>query len=304
MSTFSTLALFSAGLATMASAAVTAGTAPTGPAIYQPGLASVVPVGVEFSVTWDDTTRSDCGDVVDLILLHGPDSTTLQPIGNIATKTNNNGSFAWTPSSALAPSASGYGIELVCSKSQAIQYTTPFGISNDHYVAPSSSSSSSASASASTSASVTVAPGSGAVSPKNASATVPVYTTEVVTSFTTYCPLATSFAINNKTYTVSQATTLTITDCPCTITRAANATVAPVTGYGGNSTVVQPTGNVTVPATLQTTATPKTTSSSQTTKASSSISAPSATASTGSAAHFGASFAGFVVAAGVAVFAL
>lgn len=39
----------------------------------------------------------------------------------------------------------------------------------------------------------------------------------VVTEFTTYCPYPTTIVTNNKTITVSEATTLTITDCPCTI---------------------------------------------------------------------------------------
>jgi len=45
------------------------------------------------------------------------------------------------------------------------------------------------------------------------------YTTEVVTAYTTYCPLATSITHNGVTYTVTSATTLTITNCPCTITK-------------------------------------------------------------------------------------
>lgn len=46
-----------------------------------------------------------------------------------------------------------------------------------------------------------------------------VYTTEVVTAYTTYCPAATSLVYGNYTYTVTEATTLTITNCPCTITK-------------------------------------------------------------------------------------
>ncbi|PSR87290.1 hypothetical protein BD289DRAFT_344406, partial [Coniella lustricola] len=46
------------------------------------------------------------------------------------------------------------------------------------------------------------------------------YTTEIVTAVTTYCPEATVFAHAGTTYSVTSATTLTITDCPCTITRA------------------------------------------------------------------------------------
>ncbi|KAK0392583.1 hypothetical protein NLU13_2078 [Sarocladium strictum] len=46
-----------------------------------------------------------------------------------------------------------------------------------------------------------------------------VYTTEIVNSYTTYCPEATTLTHGNKTYTVTQPTTLTITDCPCTVTK-------------------------------------------------------------------------------------
>ncbi|KAK3325246.1 hypothetical protein B0H66DRAFT_115745 [Apodospora peruviana] len=50
------------------------------------------------------------------------------------------------------------------------------------------------------------------------------YTTEVVTAVTTYCPYATEITYGGSTYTVTEATTLTITDCPCTVTK-------PVTTY-------------------------------------------------------------------------
>lgn len=48
--------------------------------------------------------------------------------------------------------------------------------------------------------------------------TKPVHTkTKVVTEYTTYCPEPTHVTMNNKTYTVTEACTLTITDCPCTV---------------------------------------------------------------------------------------
>lgn len=53
-----------------------------------------------------------------------------------------------------------------------------------------------------------------------------VYTTEVVTAITTYCPEATTLTHGNKTYTVTEPTTLTITDCPCTITKPCSTEVA------------------------------------------------------------------------------
>ncbi|EEP76032.1 predicted protein [Uncinocarpus reesii 1704] len=43
--------------------------------------------------------------------------------------------------------------------------------------------------------------------------------TEVVTQYTTYCPGPTTITHGTNTYTVTEATTLTITDCPCTVTR-------------------------------------------------------------------------------------
>jgi len=56
----------------------------------------------------------------------------------------------------------------------------------------------------------------GASANYNASTT---WVTDVVTAFTTVCPLATVLTYNEKTYTVSESTTLTITDCPCTISK-------------------------------------------------------------------------------------
>ncbi|KJZ71071.1 Clock-controlled protein 6 [Hirsutella minnesotensis 3608] len=43
--------------------------------------------------------------------------------------------------------------------------------------------------------------------------------TEVVESYVTYCPGPTQITHGDKTYTVTEATTLTITNCPCTITK-------------------------------------------------------------------------------------
>jgi len=46
-----------------------------------------------------------------------------------------------------------------------------------------------------------------------------VYETITTTALTTYCPASTTFTHGTNTYIVTEATTLTITDCPCTITR-------------------------------------------------------------------------------------
>ncbi|KAL9602101.1 MAG: hypothetical protein Q9219_002097 [cf. Caloplaca sp. 3 TL-2023] len=52
------------------------------------------------------------------------------------------------------------------------------------------------------------------------------YTTEVVTAYTTYCPASTQITHGGQTYTVTEATTLTITNCPCTVTKPVSS--APV----------------------------------------------------------------------------
>jgi len=50
--------------------------------------------------------------------------------------------------------------------------------------------------------------------------------TEVVESYVTYCPGPTEITHGGTTYTVTEATTLTITDCPCTITKPVITTSA------------------------------------------------------------------------------
>merc|ERR1712072_118669 len=58
-----------------------------------------------------------------------------------------------------------------------------------------------------------------------------VYVTDVVTAYTTYCPEPTKITHKGETYTVSEATTLTITNCPggCTVTKPASSAVVPET---------------------------------------------------------------------------
>ncbi|KID87768.1 Mmc protein, partial [Metarhizium majus ARSEF 297] len=81
------------------------------------------------------------------------------------------------------------------------------------------------------------------------------YVTEVVSAYTTYCPAATEITHGTKTYTVTEPTTLTITDCPCTVTKpvittsavechSCTAAVSTPVNFP-NSTVASPTGGVT-----------------------------------------------------------
>jgi hypothetical protein len=72
--------------------------------------------------------------------------------------------------------------------------------------------------------------GTNAYAYKNSTSTstAPAYVTEVVTAYTTYCPEPTKITHGGKTYTVTKATTLTITDCPCTVTKPAPPHSTPV----------------------------------------------------------------------------
>ncbi|TVY49586.1 Clock-controlled protein [Lachnellula occidentalis] len=45
------------------------------------------------------------------------------------------------------------------------------------------------------------------------------YTTEVHTAYTTVCPASTQLTFNGVTYTATASTTLTITNCPCTVVK-------------------------------------------------------------------------------------
>ncbi|KXH46259.1 mmc protein [Colletotrichum simmondsii] len=64
------------------------------------------------------------------------------------------------------------------------------------------------------SAAALVLAATGAMANKNVT-----YVTEVVSAYTTYCPGPTVISHADKTYTITKATTLTITDCPCTVTK-------------------------------------------------------------------------------------
>jgi len=71
------------------------------------------------------------------------------------------------------------------------------------------------------------------------------YTTEIVTALTTWCPASTQVTYGGSTYTVTEATTLTITNCPCTITKpvTTSSASAKTTKYA-NSTAAAPTTKV------------------------------------------------------------
>ncbi|KAH7150124.1 hypothetical protein B0J13DRAFT_523200 [Dactylonectria estremocensis] len=63
---------------------------------------------------------------------------------------------------------------------------------------------------------------------------VPITITKVYTAYTTYCPGPTSFEFNGHTYTATEACTLTITDCPCTVVET-HGGIKPTSTWGWGS---------------------------------------------------------------------
>lgn len=57
--------------------------------------------------------------------------------------------------------------------------------------------------------------------------------TSVVSSFTTVCPSSTKFTVNGATYTATGSETITVTDCPCTITSVNNVASESMEGSFG-----------------------------------------------------------------------
>ncbi|KAL3960904.1 hypothetical protein ACCO45_006021 [Purpureocillium lilacinum] len=89
-------------------------------------------------------------------------------------------------------------------------------------------------------AAVVLAAAAGASAHYKGNATV---VTEVVDVYTTYCPAPTEITHGTKTYTVTEPTTLTITDCPCTITKPVITTSSVACNTcGGYTNSTAPTG--------------------------------------------------------------
>lgn len=276
MSDFSIFSLFTAGLACLAPLAsaytTPVGDAPKGNPISMPGLNSVVPVDQAYTVTWEPTTQG----TVSLVLLKGPSSNAV-PQYAIAEKIPNSGTYSWTPSDALEPGQTGYGIQLIDDATGQYQYTTQFGISNPDYSASGSSSSAAASYGA---------PPTYGAPPAYGSSTA--MTTAPTTSSAAKPTMPTSYVQSPPAYT-SKVNTTSVVETTETSTKMPVGTAAPAPYPANNSTMVMPSA-----------------SGSMKTTASMGASATGATppAATGAASGLAASFGGLVVAAGVAVFAL
>ncbi|KAL5397351.1 hypothetical protein PMIN03_012888 [Paraphaeosphaeria minitans] len=237
---FSALAFF-AGLA--AAYHVPVG-APVGNAITAP-LVQTIPAGKPFTITW----IADSPNKVSLILLKGP-STNAVFNQIIVESIDNTGSYTWTPPTSLqgTDGPGGYGIQLIDDVDGHYQYSTQFGISNPKPV---------------TSAVVvpSVPPVSSAAPVSAAPVSASAYQSSALAPKPTIS--AAGYAVPSSPAEVSSSAIVIPssieTSTPCTTTTTIYAPAPPV-GTGASSgappaSVIYPTGPVTVPQSLKTTAT-------------------------------------------------
>lgn len=201
---------------------------PAGNPITRP-LNEIVPACKAFTITWQPTTTN----TVSLLLLKGP-STNVVPIQTLAEGINNSGSFVWTPASTLEATTTptGYGLQLIDDVNGQYQYSTQFGISKEDCVIVVSSSS--------------VAPVSSSA-PATSSAASSTPAGYPVQSSSAGYPVASSSVVKSTPVAPYPTTVKTVA--------TSSAHVASTGAPGYNSTIVQPTGSLTIPSSLRPSAT-------------------------------------------------
>ncbi|KAL8644187.1 MAG: hypothetical protein Q9226_007892 [Calogaya cf. arnoldii] len=193
-------------------------------------LTEIVPAGTPYTITWDATTPDR---PVAIELLRGP-STNVVPIQCLTSNAPNSGKFVWTPSSDLTADVTGYGLRIIVADgSGQFQYSNQFGISNDAINQPTSSSVPTYTKPESTSRGPT----------SDASTISSVYTSSVITS---------SIAANTTTATVPIVTLSSKSSSVVVIATTHVPIPVPSSGALPTLTVLQPTNNMTVPASLKT----------------------------------------------------
>ncbi|KAI4121144.1 MAG: hypothetical protein LQ338_006536 [Usnochroma carphineum] len=222
---------------------------PSGNPIHAP-LSQIVPAGTPFTVVWTNTTTG----FVNIELLRGP-STNVVPIQCLADHIPNTGKYVWTPSPSLQADVTHYGLRIVVSGTGQFQYSNQFGISNDVVHPPSSSLSPTTQQQQQQYPATTVKQASdGQLQVPTSSPSKPATTT--APSTTSSVPI---IANTNSTITTSSAIASTPVANSSVIIATTHVPIPVVpSGSGGSSgrpytqTALQPTNNMTVPASLQT----------------------------------------------------
>ncbi|KAL8671236.1 MAG: hypothetical protein Q9168_004268 [Polycauliona sp. 1 TL-2023] len=206
-------------------------------------LNSIVPAGTPFTIMW--TASEPKNFPVAIELLRGP-STNVVPIQCLTASTPNNGEFSWTPAPSLQADVTGYGLRIIVLKPDgtgSFQYSTQFGISNNAvkpitsssaptkpattYIRPTSDASTIISSAESSSSVISSAESSSSV----LSVIAPANTT------TTTVPMVTGSSNSSSSIVIIGTTHVPIP--------------VPSSGALPVTSVLQPSKNMTVPASLQ-----------------------------------------------------
>ncbi|KAL8781515.1 MAG: hypothetical protein Q9213_005964 [Squamulea squamosa] len=233
-------------------------------------LTEIVPAGTPYTITWDPTTPTK---PVAIELLRGPAENIL-PIACLTSNYPNTGKYVWTPSTSLTADVTHYGLRIIVADgSGQFQYSNQFGISNDAIHQPTSSS---VSTRPKSTTSLPTKDSSSSTS-REASKTSSVITSSVVTSSViTSSVITSSIAANTTTATVpigrptansSSVNVIPTTHIPIPVLNS---------GAVHSMTILQPTRNMTVPASLKTS---KTQAPSGVTASASATSVPTGTGS-------------------------
>ncbi|KAL8920467.1 MAG: hypothetical protein Q9208_006216 [Pyrenodesmia sp. 3 TL-2023] len=216
-------------------------------------LSQIVPAGTPFTITWDNTTPGS----VAIELLRGPSSNVV-PIRCLTEGITNTGEFVWTPSFDLEADVSRYGLRIIVTNGAqkgTFQYSNQFGISNDVVHPPTSSSSfSSIPATTQQTATTTSAVSQASDGQVEVPTTLPTPTQASTTSFIPIIANVTTTAAIVSTPIVSipivnSSVVIATTHIPIPVPVVPSGSVTPQT-----MVVLQPTNNMTVPASLQTSA--------------------------------------------------
>ena len=196
-----------------------------------------------------------------IVLLRGP-STNVVPIGCLADNLPNSGKFVWTPSSSLEADVSHYGLQIIVTGTGQYQYSTQFGISNPIGSVTTKSATASQITDGQVQAPVSTSAKGATVSqitdgqiqaPAATSATISAIVSN--SANVTSVPIVKTSTSSPSVYYTNSANSTTTSSTPAvTVTLPAQAPVPVGSGLPSNSSIIQPTGNLTVPATLQTSA--------------------------------------------------
>jgi hypothetical protein len=186
----------------------------------------IVPACKAYTIKW----TADTPNTISLLLLRGPSSNVVPLGAPLAEGIPNSGSFVWTPASTLEADTTHYGLQLIDDVTGQYQYSTQFGISKDLCEVEVSSS-------------VIIA-----------STTAEPTATDNGYGYPTETEVAEPSSTAHGGYGQASSSAVVVSTPVYTATVIASSVVAS-TGYPvSNSTLLQPSKSLSVPASLQTTA--------------------------------------------------